>query len=179
MVVMQDILGIPMSDILYMSAKNSSAGQQGQVDRKNNRRIIANRGLSREPPEIQGLVNDTRWLAVHDWAMRLQKAASAKLDANIERIGQDVFAARLAEYRRLLTIAQAECTDPDPKCYWNDNGCHYDCLDRISGYLPPAGHELALKTEAANEDAANAAGNAVAGDGADQEWPKEDIARVL
>ena len=157
MVVMQDIMGIPMTDILYMSAKNSSAGQRGQADQKKNRKIIANRGLSSEPSEIQGLVNDTRWLSHHSWALRMHQAASSKIDVHIERIGRDEFAARLAEYRRLLAIARTECTDTTPKCYWNDNGCHYDCLDRISGYVPPPGHHAAREAARVEEDAANEA----------------------
>lgn len=118
MLVLQDMLNLPMTDILYSTAKNSSAGQRGQKDRQMNRSVVPNPGVRGEPKEIQNFLHDPQWQKAHHWALELHRIINAKLDAAIERIGKVEFARRLQEFRALMNKIKERCTDTSPLCYW-------------------------------------------------------------
>jgi len=137
MVVLHDILGIATADILYMTAKNSSEGQAGELDVKRGTTIVAHPALERMEPEIQSLVTDPEWISQHQWAVSLHKLAGKRLDERIQAIGEAEFARRLDLYHRMQDAAHVSCRQatsagPKPACYWNDNGCQYLCLDRVA-----------------------------------------------
>lgn len=132
LLVLQDVLGLDDSDILYIASKNSTAGQRGQQDIIMNRTVVPNPGILNEDLKFQQLATNPTWIEKNEFALKFVEYANAALDGHIARIGRTEFKRRMHLYKALLNRAKNECTSPTPKCYWNDNGCHYDCLDRIA-----------------------------------------------
>ena len=130
--VFADLLGLSMSDILYIAAKNSSSGSpSGHLDR--NVTIVPHLPLAHEHAAIRALATRPAWVKQHKWWYEMIQLASRRIDAHIDSVGQNEFARRLRLYRHMLDTARAECLGKAPKvCYWNDNGCFYPCLDRVA-----------------------------------------------
>ena len=63
--------------------------------------------------------------------LALHSFASAALDRHwaANRAELD---GQLAQFKALREKAERLCEGATQECYWNDNGCAYHCLDRIS-----------------------------------------------
>jgi len=137
MLVLKHLLGLSYSEILYLSAKNSSNPiPSGKQDILKHNSIHRHLPLSEEPTEVQHLLSSEAWKEHNRFSLNFFTLANEKLDEHIAAIGNDVFAIKLAEYRSLLAKAHAECgTLSDPvhmECYLNDHGCGYKCLDAVA-----------------------------------------------
>ena len=134
LIVLQDVLGLGDSDILYMVSKNSTAGQMGKEDAAKNRTVVPNPGFPNEEAKVLDLLADPTWIQKNEFALKFTEYANRALDNHIARIGPGAFETRLQKFKTLLRKAKRECISTTPKCYWNDNGCHYDCLDRLAPF---------------------------------------------
>lgn len=132
LVVLQIILGLKTSDILYYSAKGN-----GSWDDK---------GVYIQPSFVsQGMkkffASDTwRQLSKGDYLMYL--AANASLDRTIDSLGRREFEEKLALFRYAKNLVKTNCTDIRPlfsaegqawynDCLLADAGCGNRCFDQL------------------------------------------------
>ena len=148
MVVLKHKLGLKFSDLFYIKAKCATCRTQkaealaaaaasndtnadttpvvlGWLDEHKGRFRVPLDGESRELVEyLQGkLTNDKE----------IYRLALQQLDREIDAIGRDVFSQDLSTFRGYLEQVWSECQSYTPKkCYWNDAGCYYDCMDLVA-----------------------------------------------
>ena len=69
---------------------------------------------------------------VHD--NKIYQLAVARFEKEIDAIGREVVEAEVVKFQGMLTTIWMECPRryKEVKCYWNDAGCYYDCLDEIA-----------------------------------------------
>lgn len=135
MLALKHVLRLPsLCDILYVSAKNSSGpAHTDDVGRV----FVPHVPLSQQPHDVQQVAASRGFREKIAPDVRLYTAANAALDEQIRKIGADVFAQELSAYQEWMGKAKAECagatslTGRSSDCYWNDNGCAYECLDQM------------------------------------------------
>ncbi len=145
LVVLQLLLGLATSDILYVSAKRS-----GQYSHKKKRyagcHLIAKSNIS---PAIASFFSSPQWYAQNYEDYLLYKAVNRSLDLTIESLGRRRFEEALAKYNQLMEdakVCEDEAITPcssegihlnETDCYesdvYEDLGCGYACLDRRFG----------------------------------------------
>ncbi|KAI2495277.1 sulfotransferase family [Fragilaria crotonensis] len=143
LVVLQLLLGLATSDILYVSAKRS-----GQYAFKKGRfpgcHLIAKSYIS---PAIAAYFSSPQWYAQNYEDYLLYKAANRSLDLTIDNLGRRRFEEALAKYNKMMQDAEVcenetvtPCTSEGVRvnktdCYdsdlYDDLGCGYACLDRL------------------------------------------------
>lgn len=137
------ILGIPLSDVMYLSAK-SSGGHDAQTDCT----LIQSSFVS---PGMQAYFASPAWEQQIGRDALLYQAVNQSLDLTIDRLGRAAFDANLATFRQAQTIGQERCESvavfPCGKngeqqhfaalksCLWKDSGCGYACLDEVAADL--------------------------------------------
>eukprot|EP00040_Diaphanoeca_grandis_P034483 m.213856 g.213856 ORF g.213856 m.213856 type:complete len:331 (-) comp33160_c1_seq4:909-1901(-) len=135
MVVLADIMGLSFKDILYLTAKNSSNSKPtGAGDVRNHIKMHRHPPLSEEPSEVRDIATSNEFRKSNAWSLEFYKLAHKSLDNHINIMGKELFALKLAKYRVVLVAAQQKCVSRDsdvPKCYYNDHGCGYECLDKV------------------------------------------------
>mmetsp|Transcript_95075 Transcript_95075/g.167931 ORF Transcript_95075/g.167931 Transcript_95075/m.167931 type:complete len:382 (+) Transcript_95075:79-1224(+) len=133
MVVLAAMLKVPLSDILYLSAKNSSAGFIG----RRNLQHKPHPSLSEEPEEVQELINGP-FRAANDLDYQLHQRAHETLTAKIAELNLE---SAIQKYKVLLAEAQESCYVPGTDkeavenlvdCYFDDEGCNYKCLNTFT-----------------------------------------------
>jgi hypothetical protein len=118
-------LGVPPSDVLYLSAK--VAGEQARTP-------IPHPPLEEEPASVQAFVRGEFRQGNADF--ELWETAKQRLRAQAS--GVDV-----ASFQSLLARATKQCAQTNfptksaggglkSGCYWKDSGCGYACLDDVS-----------------------------------------------
>ncbi|KAI2495273.1 sulfotransferase family [Fragilaria crotonensis] len=138
LVVLQLLLGLDTSDILYISAKRS--GQYSYTTgRYQGCHLIAKSYIS---PAIAAYLSSPEWYAQNYEDFVLYKAANRSLDLTIESLGRERFEKALAKYKKMMEeakICEGEAITPctsdgvyvkETDCYEKDWGCGYPCLDR-------------------------------------------------
>eukprot|EP00040_Diaphanoeca_grandis_P025501 m.141317 g.141317 ORF g.141317 m.141317 type:complete len:343 (-) comp30179_c1_seq4:434-1462(-) len=112
MLVLRDILGLSMSDILYLPSKNSSSLSNtptGKFDQQHNNTQVAHPPLSKEPDAVQQLERSPQWQTQHKWSLQFIRLANERLNRLIENIGKDEFEQNLKRYKQLLLAAKQKC----------------------------------------------------------------------
>ena len=148
MVALSLILGVPLSDVLYMNgAKGAGGFDDGLFNNKCTWIVpsFISPGMDEffQSPEYQELVR-------YDHA--IHQAANRSLDLTIDRLGVEKFHHHLALYKAARRLAQEEClpttvfpcsaagkdgrsTNGTTSCMWTDAGCGFKCLNQISARL--------------------------------------------
>lgn len=135
------ILRIPLSDVLYISAKLN-----GGYDSFRHCTYIQPSFIS---PAVKDYLSSTEWKDSIESDLLLYKAVNQSLDMTIDRLGRTTFDAKLAKYRRALKLSEELCgptavfpCDKNVKtprnitsCLWKDSGCGAACLDQVAADL--------------------------------------------
>jgi len=133
LVVLAASLKVPLSDVLYLSAKNSSAGFTVGKDDKN--KCEAHPSMDEEPDDVKQFLA-TEFAEANDLDYQLVARADATLDAKIEEMN---LKPAIEKFQDLLAKAQKTC-DVDSgsdllqnvvECYVEDEGCNYKCLNQF------------------------------------------------
>jgi hypothetical protein len=141
-VVLQLILGLSTSDVLYLKAKSSGGFDGGSF--KDKCFFIVPSFVSRGMRE---------YFESHEWRERIKydqdlyRAANRSLDRTIdETIGRDVFDKALGKFRHAQQLVQLHCASTvkfpcseggekrpinETDCLWGDSGCGNACVDHV------------------------------------------------
>lgn len=131
------LLRIPLSDVLYLSAKLNG----GYDDHCS---FIQPSSLTTEMKEY---IQSDEWKGIvkEDWALYM--AANHSLDMTIVRLGRDRFEKNLVLYKAALSEGNRRCREktvfpctkdgrhvppPETDCLWSDAGCGAKCLDEVA-----------------------------------------------
>ena len=143
-VLMMMLLNLPMSDVLYLSAKGKGGYDDGGGHAKGHACTYI--WPSFVSPGMQEFFDtNKKWQSMVAYDRALYKAANASMDLTIDALGRDRFESTLAKFRRAQTVAQETCLAGtvfpcdnagrernDTDCIWNDSGCGVTCLDKIA-----------------------------------------------
>jgi hypothetical protein len=141
LVVLQLLLGLNTSDILYLSAKQS--GAYSYSFRPNPGCHLISKSFI--TPAMATFLSSGQWYAQNYQDFLLYKAANASLDLTINSLGRKRFNKALTKYKTMMESAKVcddeaitPCTSEgveqnETNCYHKDWGCGYPCLDRIFG----------------------------------------------
>lgn len=131
------LLRIPLSDILYMSAKRSGGYDEHCF-------FIEPTVLT---PEMTAFLESDEWQETIREDLVLYDTANRSLDLTIDRLGRPQFERVLATYKMALHESDKRCADrtlfpctedgyrvPPSKtdCFWTDSGCGSTCLDEVA-----------------------------------------------
>ena len=139
------LLNIPLSDVLYLSAKLNGGYDDHCF-------FIQPSSLT---PGMKEFIESDEWKELIKEDLALYKAANHSLDMTIERLGRAKFEHNLAKYKAALAEGNKRCRDrtvfpctkdgvkvhpADTDCLWSDAGCGANCLDEVA-------HDLQLDEE--------------------------------
>lgn len=131
------ILRLPLSDILYLSAK-----QNGGYD--DHCFFIQPTNLT---AGMKSYLESDEWKEMIREDLELYKAANRSLDMTIDRLGREQFEFNLAKYKAALKEANERCRErtvfpctkdgvkvphAETDCLWSDAGCGAVCLDQVA-----------------------------------------------
>ena len=125
MVLLAARLGVPLGDVLSVSAKNSSVA--GARDPATGNAFV--RADESQLARVRKWAEKTGFEARAAADYALWRNASARVRRDVRPLGRE-----LAEYRRLTReIADPCAADPrnfeEDQCLWRDNGCAQPCID--------------------------------------------------
>lgn len=133
LVALAAMLHIPLSDVLYISSKNSTAAMKDAF----NRTMYAHPPIEEEPVVVQEyLMNEFRKANALDYQLyeRAKQSLSEKVvDMRLQPL--------IVDFNRSLLEVQQACNPTDVSsdylghlatCYARDWGCNYECVDRKS-----------------------------------------------
>jgi hypothetical protein len=143
LIVMQLMLGLETSDLLFLSSKNAGSSYY-----KINSRECLKLKSSFVSPGVSEYISSNEWYAKSYGDYLLLEAASQSLDLTIEAFGRKRFDKALQNFKALKQRADAQCAakavfpcSPEGKlqnkeaakssCYREDWGCGYPCLDNV------------------------------------------------
>jgi hypothetical protein len=134
------LLRVPLSDVLYLSAKRNGGYDDHCV-------LIQPASLT---PNMEKFIESDEWQEIIKEDLALYRAANQSLDLTIQRLGPDKFAKNLSIYKSALEEANKRCLKktvfPCTKdgervppaqtdCLWSDAGCGAECLDQVASEL--------------------------------------------
>ena len=137
LVLLQLILDLEPSDVLYMNAKHN-AEYDSHTCNKLAKRVST--------PAIEEYLSSEQWMRDNEGDYMFYDAVNRSIDLTIDFIGRTKFDRALTRFRQVKAIADRECEYMDPcidegvlrpegengtRCYWQDSGCGYECLDRL------------------------------------------------
>lgn len=140
-VAMAMLMGLPLSDILYLSAKKQGAWDDGSFSCHYLIKSFISPGMEqffRESPVFQEMVR---------WDHILHQAVNRSLDFTIDRLGRDAFETQLARFQSAQRVVQERCLPKavfpcselgktkNTTCIRNDLGCSFACLDEVATEL--------------------------------------------
>lgn len=147
LVVLQMLLGLTTTDMLYFSVKTNGGYDDG--------------GTKMGCTYIQkSILTDgmKEYLQSKDWMTRtksdnmLYDAAKKSLELTIKHLGQDKFNKNLNDFRVAMTKVKSMCDshvkfpcssngtrNTDTDCLWEDSGCGQNCLDKVTQELKSIG----------------------------------------
>lgn len=125
MVLLSWMLRVPLSDILYLKSKDSTAGG---MDTSTGTAFVPHTSAEKEPEVVKLSISSAGFQANNSRDLELHILANAELDRKWH-MNRKELDARLATFKRMLAKAAQLCSNAPP-CYWNDNGCGYKCLDQ-------------------------------------------------
>jgi hypothetical protein len=142
-VVMSMLLGIPVSDVMYLKAKGHGGYDDGGG--REGGKICTYIWPSFKSTGIKEFLRSEEWKNFSHWDRVLYDTADRSLDLTIDRLGRDKVATNVALFRRLQERGHADClqrtTFPCSEggdysyqndCLWNDSGCGCECLDEVA-----------------------------------------------
>jgi hypothetical protein len=143
LVVMQLLLGLEATDILYASSKKAGSSY---IYSPNKGCFFLHKPFVSE--RVAAYLASDEWYAKQYGDYVLKEAVQQSLDLTIDALGKDRFEQALETFLRLKEQANEECADkavfpcskdgvPQPKlaeksCYFRDWGCGYKCLDNLT-----------------------------------------------
>ena len=141
------LMGIPIADILYLTAKGhggfDDAGGRGDQTCTYIWPAFISDGM-------QEYLDSEEWTIRHHWDMAFYQAANRSLDLTIDRLGRERFEKNLALYEQARKLSREKCLHktvfpcsaggkftPDEltDCLWKDSGCGSECLDEVANEL--------------------------------------------
>jgi Sulfotransferase family len=140
-VVLAMLLGVPLADILYLSAKEHGAWDDGVFSCHYLIQSFVSPGMEqffRTSPAFQEMVR---------WDHILHQAVNRSLDLTIDRLGRAEFEMQLATFQAAQRAVQERCLPKavfpcselgktkNTTCIRNDLGCSFDCLDEVATEL--------------------------------------------
>ena len=148
LVALQLLLGLEVSDILYMSSKVHGTYDRRPIVGGGGRKFecvkLASFNATRAPGEVLDYLTSPEWFAKNYGDYLLYHAANISLDRTILDIGLPRFAKALKEYRSLQRLANNHChsrvhfpcspngTDQielsKSSCISEDEACGYKCM---------------------------------------------------
>ena len=146
LVLLQLILGLDTSDVLYTSAKRH--GSYVFVKSRANEfhgecKLIPSGFVA--STAVDEYFSRREWNEQNVGDLTLYGAANRSIDLSIDAIGRLVFDAALARFRKMQALVDSICEatlpctnegrvrpESERNCYWLDSGCNYPCLDRIA-----------------------------------------------
>jgi hypothetical protein len=148
LVVMQILLNLPTSDLLYIKAKSKGGFDDGAFNHTCFYIVpsFTSSGMK------NWFENSTTWNTKIRGDEMLYEVANRSLDLTIDALGRDSFEEKLQRFRRAQTLAREKCSAGlklpcssngirakvldinkfECDCLWLDSGCGYKCLDAIS-----------------------------------------------
>ena len=147
-VVLMMLLDLPMSDVLFLSAKGHGGYDDGGVG-GGAQHVCTYIWPSFVSPGMRTFFDtNSTWQSMVKYDVEFYKAANASLDLTINALGRDLFESNLVKFREAQEEAQEKClpTTVFPcdlaghwhehtDCIWNDSGCGVKCLDEIADEL--------------------------------------------
>jgi hypothetical protein len=146
MVALSMILGVPLGDVLFLTAKGKGGYDDGGLRGKCT--YIRPAFLT---PGFQSTLDSDWWRAKSQWDRALHVAANRSLDLTIDALGRAKFYEKVDRYREAQKRAHEKCLSrPDvfpctekgeyvpperTKCLYFDSGCGSDCLDEVADEL--------------------------------------------
>jgi len=150
LVVLQLLLGLESSDILYFAVNRKEQWYRRKIGRNNATCLKPfdwELDLAVEPPVSQYLIQSKEWHSQNYGDYLLYHAANLSLDKTILKIGLDLFSQELKKFRQLMKLAEEKCSPVFP-CSANGAdqfedsrfdcmaegkfGCGHRCLDEIT-----------------------------------------------
>ena len=144
LVVMQQLLRLPLGDILYLNAKQGGNYDDGGLH--NTCYYIVPSFVT---PGMKEYFNSQKWQTFIQRDMVFYNAANASLDKTIdETIGRTAFDKALAKFKSAQQIVNTECSTEDQTkfpctndgvklsehltdCYHKDSGCGKTCMNNV------------------------------------------------
>lgn len=126
-VVLAATLKIPLSDVLYISSKDSS---KSFFDKDFNVTHSSHPSISEEPDEVQDYINN-EFKQNNDLDYELLQRANDVLDARIAEMNLEP---AIKMFTKFLADVHADCGEECSSStgYVNDQGCNYECLDKYN-----------------------------------------------
>jgi len=149
-VVLSMLLGVPLGDILYLTAKGKG-GYDGGAEGK-----CTYIWPSFMTPGMEEFLDGAVWKHISYWDELLYEVVNRSLDLTIDRLGRDKVAANLETFLRAKDAAIEQCVGEHTfpcstsgkaidqnhtDCIWKDSGCGASCLDRIAAQFDIDGTE--------------------------------------
>lgn len=140
LVVLQKLIGVPMGDLLYFSAKVN-----GDYDDLCHRIQPTN-----VTAEMTAYLASEDWKNKIKWDEALYKAANVKLERTIEKLGRAGIEKNLATFQSAKKIVGERCQPRaklpcdeigvkrnanETNCLFLDSACAYDCIDEVANEL--------------------------------------------
>lgn len=149
LVVMQMLLGLRTTDMVYVKAKGSGGFDDGAF---NSTCVYIVKSFVSQG--MKQYFSSSEWQSWSQGDIWLYQAANRSLDLTIDRLGRSNFERKLGDFRRAMQITEQRCNIKDMRlpcspggvrapnysshkidstdCLWLDSGCGYKCIDEIS-----------------------------------------------
>jgi hypothetical protein len=133
-VVLAMKLRIPLTDVLYITAKNTSSGAKS----KGGHEVKPRPPFEEEPQDFQDYLTGDEFKSKNARDFELYEYANKTLS---EEIKANDLEATVVEFKEVLKEVQEKCTPKDVndayigdvmECYSRDEGCGYKCIDSYS-----------------------------------------------
>jgi len=142
MVLLADVVGVPLSSVLYLPAKVSSASRHPPNDNNNTTGESAATTQS-SSAGLRAFFASPAWLEANELDYALYAAARRRLEEAFDRtpkLRADLETFRATQHTAVEACGslQNETTSSSAAsrrdwCYWGDNGCGFECMDRLFG----------------------------------------------
>jgi hypothetical protein len=142
LVVLMLLLQLPMSDILYVAAKQSGAS----YDSNGKHRKCSFLQPSILTPDMQAFLESDVWYNEIKYDLMLYEAANRSLDLTIDRLGRQHVQEQVQRFLEAQQVVRERCHPvlpcddvgnfhPDADCLWKDSACGMSCLDEVASKL--------------------------------------------
>jgi hypothetical protein len=141
-VVLMMLLGLPMADVLFVTAKTHGGFDDAGGAANGKCTYIWPSFIS---PGMQQVLQSEDWQDHVKYDRALYQAANRSLDLTMDLLGRDRVSANMARYRRAKELIAAKCLpivgfpcdmngvrQNDTDCLWKDSGCGTTCLDEVA-----------------------------------------------
>lgn len=131
LVVLAAMLNVPLSDVLYVSSKNSSTNTVIQANAKHDAFVASKHPSLDEEPEVIKTYINTTFRESNALDFQLYERADRTLD---QKIAEMNLQPAIEKFKKFLAASQNTCETSDPEstpCYHLDQGCNYKCFDQF------------------------------------------------